>query len=82
MILPVFAIYDSKAQYYGTPWTQPNLQVAKRAFADIASEPGNPVFNNPTDFSLVEIGEFNDETAVITACDHINYGSADQYKKV
>jgi len=80
MLLPIFAIYDSKALYYGPPFIQQNVDMGKRAFADIVNEPGNPIHAHPSDFSLIEIGTYDDEKGVIVDCDHVNHGLAISYK--
>jgi len=79
MILPFFAVYDSKALTYSVPYTQHNADVAIRAFANAANTPGNTINQHPEDFSLIEIGAFDDEKGVIASCDHINHGLAAQY---
>lgn len=81
MILPLFCVYDSKALHYGQPHLQQNEHVAIRAFAQAANEPGNPISQNPEDFSLIEIGYFDDEKGVLTAIDHVNHGLANTYIK-
>jgi len=81
MLLPIFSVYDSKTLHYGQPHIQQNENVAIRAFSNAANEPGNPIYQNPEDFSLIEIAYFDDEKGVITPCDHTNHGLAVSYKK-
>lgn len=82
MILPVFAIYDSKAQSFHSLYQVPTVDVAIRAFTQAVNDPSNSDLHQfPQDFSLIEIGNFDNETGVITPIDHVNHGMASQYKK-
>lgn len=80
-ILPVFSVYDSKARHFGQPHLQQNSDVAVRAFAEAANTPGNPISANPEDYTLVEIGTFDDETGLLSAVPHISHGLASTYVK-
>lgn len=65
----IFSIYDSKAQVYGTPWFQPSDIVAIRTFKMEVNRPdhANTVYQNPEDFTLYALGEFNPQTGQIQA---------------
>lgn len=81
MITPLFAVYDSKALTFSQPFVQHNADTAKRAFAQSANTPGNNIYENPEDFSLIEIGEYNDELGETNSLPHINHGLARQFVK-
>jgi len=72
--LPVFSIYDSKAKFFGQPHLQQNADVALRAFSNAVNTPGNPIYEHPEDYSLIEIGTFDDETGVLSPAPHTNHG--------
>lgn len=61
----VFAVYDSKACFFGQPFFDQHVNSAIRNFSDAVndgSNPNNMWFKHPEDFSLFEIGDFNNET--------------------
>jgi len=80
MIHPIFSVYDSKVSVFSSPFPQPNSAVAIRAFALAANTVGNDLYNYPTDFSLFQIGLFDDETGHLSSISHVNHGPASQYK--
>lgn len=68
MIMKMFAVFDSKAATYGIPFADQRIESAIRNFSDAVndgSNPGNLWHKHPEDFSLFEIGEFNQETGEI-----------------
>lgn len=60
MILKVFAIYDSKAEAYLQPFFMANKGTAIRAIADILTKPDHSFSKYPEDFTLFELGEYDD----------------------
>ena len=61
MIYSVFSIYDSKAEAYLPPFILPKQAQAKRAFADCVNSDTHQFGQNPADYTLFELGNFNDE---------------------
>ena len=61
MIYSVFSIYDSKAEAYLPPFILPKEGQAKRAFADCVNSETHQFGQNPADYTLFELGNFNDE---------------------
>lgn len=61
MILKVFSIYDSKAEAYLPPFCFAATGMAIRAFADMANDPNHQVGRHPEDYTLFELGVFDDE---------------------
>jgi len=77
-----FAMYDSVARVYTPPFYMATSNVAIRAFALTANLPDSKVGLHPSDFTLYELGVFDDESGIFTAHDpHINHGLAANYKK-
>lgn len=70
-------MYDSVARVYSPPFYMASQNVAIRAFALAANTPDSKVGLHPSDYSLFQLGEFDDETAELTPCNpHINLGLA------
>lgn len=66
MILNVYAIYDLKAECFGTPFFFPQDGQAGRAFADLAQDKRTSVGLHPEDYRLFRIGTFNDHNAKLS----------------
>lgn len=62
MIVKVYSVFDSKLASFGKPWYQLADAAAIREFSDSVndSNPKNPWFNHPEDYSLFYLGEFDD----------------------
>ncbi|UYD39229.1 MAG: nonstructural protein [Wigfec virus K19_161] len=81
MNLSIFSVYDSKAKHFHAPYTLQNTAVALRAFSAAVNEPGSQMNQFPADFSLIEIGSYDDATGVLTSINHVNHGPASQFIK-
>lgn len=71
MILTAFAIYDAKAKAYLAPFYFAQQGQATRVFADCINDPTkqHAFARNPEDYSIWQIGTFDDETAAILNSD-------------
>ncbi len=69
MKLLVFSIYDSKAEGFITPFFMPKIGQATRVFNDCCNDKTHQFFKNPGDYTLFEIGEFDDEDGGMTMYD-------------
>lgn len=65
MIINVYAVYDSKAAVYNTPFFMKNDAMAIRAFASLVNDPQSTLYSNPADFDLRRVGKFWDESGII-----------------
>ena len=81
MIVKAFAVYDSKATAYMSPFFFPHAGQAIRAFSDTVNDPSTSLNRHPGDFTLFQIGEFDDETGVFTATSPVNLGTALNYRQ-
>lgn len=82
MIFVVATIFDHKTRVFLPPFFVSHLEVAKRAFAEVANMPGHMVGQNPGDFTLHHLGSFNDETAEFTLlADPMHLGLGTAYLK-
>lgn len=62
----ISCVYDSKANAYMEPWFTTNSQIAVRAFANAANAADHPFGQNPEDYTLFHIGEWNPQTGEMT----------------
>lgn len=65
MKLIIFSVYDAKAQAYLPPFFLPNRPMAIRNFGDCLKNKKHAFGVHPEDYTMFEIGEFNDNTAEI-----------------
>ncbi|AXH76683.1 MAG: nonstructural protein [Microviridae sp.] len=65
MVKYLFSVYDSKARTYCNPFTAINQAVAIRDFTQAAHDPASHINKFPTDYTLVELGEYDDENATM-----------------
>lgn len=77
MKLKVFSVYDHKGEAYGKPVFLATAGLAVRAFQEVANDKTSEVGKFPQDYTLFEIGEFDDSTGVLTPLSpHVTYGLA------
>jgi hypothetical protein len=62
MIYLVFSVHDSKADAFLPPFILPKEAMALRAFSDCVNSEDHQFGKNPEDYTLFELGSFNDET--------------------
>lgn len=61
----IFSIYDQKAHAYLPPWVQHRTEMAERAFADCCNSPEHQFGKHPEDYTLIQLGLFDDSTGQI-----------------
>nr|WAE43907.1 MAG: nonstructural protein [Microviridae sp.] len=66
MIHKIFAVYDSKVEAYLPPFFMAARGQAIRAFVDSATDSSTQLGKHPTDFTLFELGEYDDSNARFT----------------
>jgi len=77
MIHKIYAVYDSKAASFMTPYFAINQGLAIRSFAHLSRDPQSYVSSFPTDFTLFELGSIDLENGIMTQHDHAqNLGTA------
>lgn len=79
MIQKAFSVFDVKADAYQTPFFMAAPGLAVRAFKDLANDERSTVSRHPADFKLVQVGEFDDQTGVLTATTPLSLGFATDY---
>lgn len=81
--LKIFTVYDAKAEAYLSPFFLPTTGLALRGFADVANEPNHQFNKYPSDYTLNEIGTYEESTAQITMhANKINLGTALEHKTI
>lgn len=80
MRLRIFAIFDSKARAFQVPWALPEVGQAVRMFSNAANDGSTGIGANPEDYTLFEIGSFDDEFGTVEGLTHhVNHGLAATY---
>lgn len=66
--MKVFSVYDSKGEVYSKPIVEINAGTALRSFADAAGavNQDNAISQHPEDYTLFELGRWDDETGNVT----------------
>lgn len=65
MKIKIVSIFDVKAAVYGSPFFSLNEQTAVRSFGRLVNEKGSDANQFPGDFSLFDIGQFDDSTGTL-----------------
>lgn len=82
MKLKIYSVYDSKAKAYNSPFYLRNSGEATRGFSDVVNDGKSQISKYPEDYTLFELGEFDDEMGSIAMYDaKITLGGALQFKK-
>lgn len=82
MKYPVYSVYDSKVNAYDKPFALRSRGEAIRGWADAANDPQTTICKHPEDFSLMELGHFDDTKGTFE--NHTvpqNLGLASQFKR-
>lgn len=61
----VYSVFDKVALVYGNPFISVSKGVAVRDFASACKDPNSAINRNPLDYSLMELGTFDDSTGLI-----------------
>jgi len=72
MTTKIFALHDGKAKFFQVPFFMPTVGMALRGFQDLCLDPQTMVYKHPEDFTLYEIGAFDDQTATFIPLSPIN----------
>ena len=65
MIQRIFSIFDVASGAYMRPFYTVTQGQAKRAFMDCATDPNHEIGRHPKDYTLFEIGSFDDITGSV-----------------
>lgn len=67
MIHLIFSVYDEGTNAYLQPFFMPTSNAAVRAISDLANDPKHNFCRHASDYTLFEIGSYNDANARIDA---------------
>lgn len=67
-IFNVYSIYDVKGKFYGSPFTVLNDDLCLRLLDQLLHNPDTDYRLYPEDFVVYCIGEFDNNTAIVTSC--------------
>jgi len=76
----MFTVYDSKAELYMPPFYNQSTGQAVRAFDDTCNQKDHPFWKHPEDYTLFEIGSYDDNTCTIKTINKQSLGTALEYK--
>lgn len=80
--LKMFSVYDSKAEVYDKPFCMLTKGECIRGFGDAANDPKTTLGQHPADYTLFEIGEYDQITGNIELHKtKLNLGNALEHKK-
>ncbi|WNK13634.1 MAG: nonstructural protein [Microvirus sp.] len=73
----VYSVFDAKTDAFAQPFFAPTNGSALRSFISAAQDPATLLSKHPGDYSLYQIGEFDDDDGQIKAAEPIvNLGTA------
>lgn len=76
MILKIFAVYDAAIGAYMAPHFLHSRGQALRAFLDMASDPNSQIGKHSADFTLFELGEYDDSNGSFSCALPVPLGNA------
>lgn len=80
-LLKVFAVYDSAAGAHVHLFVLSSRGLAKREFSAMANDPKTKIGQHPDDYTLFELGTYDDVSGVIVMHDaKLSLGCALDYK--
>lgn len=82
MTYRVFCVYDSKIEAFMTPFIMQTKGQAMRSFGDTVNDSSTQFWKHPEDFTLFEIGTYDDREGVYQMHDaKISLGTALEFKE-
>lgn len=80
-MLNAFTIRDSAAEAYMRPFFAQSPGAAIRSFSDLVNDPEHPIGQHPEDYTLFQIGEFEELSGVLEVYEPRSLGNGIQYVK-
>lgn len=82
MKMKFFTVYDSQSEAYLPPFTMQTKGAAIRAFSDSVNDTSTQFYKHPQDYTLFEIGEYDDQTATLRPYEaKISLGLAKEFQR-
>lgn len=66
MVHQIVAVQDAKASAFLTPVFFANVGQAIRLFGDVCAQKDSSFYVHPEDYALYKLGEYNDNSGIIT----------------
>lgn len=80
--MKIYSIYDTKAEAYMQPWYARTKGEALRSFEQAVNDPQSQLSKHPSDFTLFELGEFDEQMGILTPnLSKYALGTAIEFKK-
>lgn len=80
MEMKIFTVFDDKTLAYLRPFYSLTEGEAIRSFSDTVNDPESMFHKHAADYTLFEIGVYDDQNGIITSCPHKSLGCALQYR--
>lgn len=81
-MIKIFCVYDSKVECYMQPFFMQTKGAALRAWESTVNDPSTQFNKHPADFTLFEIGEYDENTGRILSYDSpLSLGVAIELKR-
>jgi hypothetical protein len=80
MLVKVFSIFDQAVGAYTQPFFMQNAQMAIRAFQANVNDPKSNMFKFPEQFTLFQIGEWQDSQGTLIPQEPKSLGNGVKYK--
>ena len=78
----IYVVQDTKAEYFMNPMVHRNNGEALRAFEEGATHPESFISKYPSNFNLILVGEFCEETGRINSVDHTPLANGMDFAKI
>ena len=75
----IFTVHDVAADAFATPFVQKTTGLAIRSFAQACQDENTQLHQHPSDYTLFQIGEFDEDTGEITPCTPFSVAKALDY---
>lgn len=75
----LFTVYDEKAEVFLPPFFVPTIGLATRAFSDCVNSEDHQFGKHPSDYSLFQLGYFDDHTAEMVSQQRKCLGNGVEY---
>lgn len=82
MLLKIFSVHDQKAEAFLPPFYMHHVGQAGRVFTDCINSNDHQFSQHPADYTLFELGTFNDQTAEITSITPKSIGNGVEFIKI
>lgn len=79
MLKKYYTVFDSAAKAYLEPFLARGRGEAIRSFSDAINTEGHPFNRHPDDYTLYEIGSFNEDTGEVKGDRHESLGNAVEF---